>query len=248
MEPRSRTPPEATSSGSLFQGIEVDKAVRAIHTDAVFTDIRLPDAVTREIERFCRSEPLFARQDPDGPTFLQSEVRNGFTPDGRPVAIGPITEPTRCPAVRAVVEDPLLRSVATEYLRYAPKKVLPLLYWSFASSFSDDERRRLKQHVIDYHYDVSALNFVYASFYIVDCTLRSGAHSMIRGSHNRKPLRMLCRSAVASADSLYTYYGRHSEMVIEGPAGSGFIQDTSCYHRASPPTTDDRLMLQIRFS
>ncbi len=242
----SLEPPSATPT--LFPEINVAQAVERIREDAVFTALRLPLRIVEQIEQFCRSEPLFARNDPSGPRFRHAEVRNGYTPDGRPAPLGPITDPLRCQAVREVVEDPVLRKIVRGYLGYTPRKIMPLLYWSFASTFAESERRRLLQHVIDYHYDVTDYNFVYASFYIVACNRSSGAHVMMRKSHRCKPLRMLLGSSVASEKHVHRYFGPENELVIEGPAGTGFIEDTSCYHRASPPTGGDRLMLQIRYS
>ena len=104
------------------------------------------------------------------------------------------------------------------------------------------------RHVIDYHYDVGGFNFVYAGFYITDTDRHSGAHVMMKRSHNRKPLRMLLGSAVASEDAVREQFGWDNELTIEGPAGTAFVQDPSCYHRASSPTRGDRLMLAVRFS
>ena len=157
-------------------------------------------------------------------------------------------EPTRCAAVRDVVEDPALRAIIRGYLGYEPSRVVTLLDWSFASNFTDEERRKLKHHVIDYHYDVGGFNFVYTSFYITDTDRYSGAHTMMKRSHNHKPLRMLLGSTVASEAAVHDQFGRENEIIIEGPAGTGFVQDTSCYHRATPPTHGDRLMLAIRCS
>ena len=89
---------------------------------------------------------------------------------------------------------------------------------------------------------------MYASFYILDTDRYSGAHVMMKRSHNRKPLRMLLGSTVATEAAVRQQFGQENEVMIEGPAGTGFVQDTSCYHRATPPTQRDRLMLAIRFS
>jgi hypothetical protein len=70
---------------------------------------------------------------------------------------------------------------------------------------------------------------------------------MMKRSHKRKPLRMLLGSASASEARVYKQFGIENEITIEGPAGTGFVQDTSCYHRATPPTHGDRLMLAVRF-
>lgn len=245
---RPGIPAASEDRQSLFDGIDTDAAVRAIRDEAVYIGVNLPTAVVDEIVRFCRAEPLVARHDPQGGTFHHKDIVGGYRPDGRPTPIGAISAPLSCEAVRAVTEDPGLRSIARRYLGYEPSRVMTLLYWSFASSFTDQERRRLLQHVIDYHYDVGGYNFVYASFYLLDTVRSSGAHVMVKGSHKRKPLRMLWGSAVASEEQVYREFGRENEIVIEGPAGTGFIEDTSCYHRASPPTSGDRLLLQVRFS
>lgn len=231
----------------LFPHADIQSSVRAIAEEAVFVGLNLPPDIVREIDAFARSEPLHANYDPGGPTFRYADVRRGKAPDGRSVPIGGIREPSRCPAVQAIVDDPLLRSIVARYLGHEPRRIVTILDWSFASDFTDEERRKLRHHVIDYHYDVGGLNFVYASFYITDTDRHSGAHVMMRRSYNDKPLRMLLRSAVASQEDVHKRYGVDNELIIEGPAGTGFVQDTSCYHRATPPTAGDRLMLAVRF-
>jgi len=71
---------------------------------------------------------------------------------------------------------------------------------------------------------------------------------MMKRSHKRKPLRMLLGSATASEAKVRQQFGLENEIMIEGLRGSGFVQDTSCYHRATPPRLRDRLMFQIRFA
>ncbi len=85
------------------------------------------------------------------------------------------------------------------------------------------------------------------SYYFTVADRFSGAHVMMKRSHKSKPLTMLLGSARASPEAVYRQFGRDNEITIEGPAGTGFVQDTSCYHRASPPTRGDRLMLAVRF-
>lgn len=232
---------------TLFPGTDVNQVVQAIRDDAVYVGLRLPPEIVSEILEFARSEPLHAIYDANGPTFRYEDVVNGRAADGRPMPIGGVKDPARCPAVQAVINDPVLRSIVSRYVNHTPRTVKAILDWSFGCSMEDEERRRLKHHVIDYHYDVGGFNFVYASFYITDTDRYSGAHVMMKRSHKKKPLRMLLGSAVASQEAVRKQFGIENEITIEGPAGTGFVQDTSCYHRASPPTRGDRLMLAIRF-
>jgi hypothetical protein len=192
---------------TLFPDADIKSIVQTISKEAVFLGLNLPANIVAEIDTFARSEPLHTNYDPHGPTFQYADVRRGKAPDGRSVPIGGIREPTRCPAVQAVVNDPVLRSIVRNYLGHEPREVMTIINWSFASDFSDEERRRLRHHVIDYHYDVGGYNFVYASFYITNTDRHSGAHVMMKRSHNRKPLRMLLGSASASEARVRKQFG-----------------------------------------
>jgi len=221
--------------------------VQTVRQEAVYVGLNLPSAIIAEIKAFALSEPLHAIYAPNGPIFRYADVLNGFAPDGRPIPVGGVSDPQRCPAIQTIINDPILRCIVRRYLGHEPRKVLALLSWTFCSAMTDDERRRLRHHVIDYHYDVEGFDFIYASFYITDTDRRNGAHVMMKRSHRKKPLRMLLGSVRASQEDVYQVFGRDNEITIEGPAGTGFVQDTSCYHRATTPTHGDRLMLAIRF-
>jgi hypothetical protein len=239
---------QQNGNSTLFSDQNVGQIVKTVSEDAVFIGLNLPAYIVSEIDAFARSEPLHTNYDPNGPTFRYSDVIRGKAPDGRLVPIAGIHKPTRCPAVQAIVNDSVLRAIVRTYLGHEPREVTTIINWSFAADFSEEEHRRLKhQNVLDYHYDVSGYNFVYANFYITDTDRNSGAHVMMKRSHNRKPLRMLLGSASASEASVHKQFGRENEIMIEGAAGTGFVQDTSCYHRATPPTHRDRLMLAVRF-
>jgi hypothetical protein len=134
---------------TLFPDTNIGDIVKAISEEAVFIGLNLPASVVAEINAFARSEPLHANYDPHGPTFQYADVHRGKAPDGRSVPVGGVREPTRCPAVKAVVNDPVLRSIVRNYLGHEPREVMAIINWSFASDSSDDERRRLKQHHFD---------------------------------------------------------------------------------------------------
>jgi hypothetical protein len=70
---------------------------------------------------------------------------------------------------------------------------------------------------------------------------------MICGSHRKKPLPWLFGSANQPDAPVESYYGSDKVLTIEGPAGTGFWQDSSCYHKALPPERGPRLLLQARY-
>ena len=145
-----------------------------------------------------------------------------------------------------VAYDPTLVAIARAYLGYQPPIVLTELHWSFVSPATASYRRQLGQ-TIDYHYDVGWFNFLYFFFYLTAVDARSGAHAIVRGSHRRKPLGMLWHSARQPDEAVLTEYGRASELVIEGEAGDGFVEDASAFHKALVPETRERLAFFIRY-
>jgi hypothetical protein len=244
-------PPKALSpnqlySTSIFPNADIPSVVRAMRDEAVFIGLQLPRDMVSEIDLFARTHPLRANYDPDGPTFMYSDVTRGISHDGRPVPLGTVQDALLCPAVRAITNDPVLNAIVQSYLGHVPRRMIALLNWSFASDFTDEERRRMRFQS-DYHFDADGFALVYANFYIRDTDRYSGAHVMMKRSHKKKPLRMLLGSAAASEAAVWKHFGRENEVVIEGPAGIGFVQDTSCYHRASVPAARDRLMLAVRY-
>lgn len=162
------------------------------------------------------------------------------------IAIATVQDSSKLPMIRAIAGDEFLYQAASAFLGYRPRQVSSWLFWSLANQLSADQRRAAYQ-TIDYHYDVDGFNFMYANFYLLDTTARNGAHALIAGSSRRKRLCHLLGIARLSDTEAWQTYGREAERTLEGPAGFGFLEDASCYHKALPPENGDRLMLQLRY-
>jgi hypothetical protein len=77
--------------------------------------------------------------------------------------------------------------------------------------------------------------------------MESGPHTLIRGSHRRRPPALW-------AD------GRHTDKAVEngglmereenivGPAGTVFLVDTSALHKGANPISKHRLMAQVQYT
>ena len=162
------------------------------------------------------------------------------------IAIATVQDSSKLPMIRAIAGDEFLYQAASAFLGYRPRQVSSWLFWSLANQLTADQRRAAYQ-TIDYHYDVDGFNFMYANFYLLDTTARNGAHALIAGSSRRKRLGHLLGIARLSDTEAWQTYGREAECTLEGPAGFGFLEDASCYHKALPPENGDRLMLQLRY-
>ena len=235
----------STPVSTLFPKIDVHDAAKSVRRDSVAFGFDLPAPLVEELVQFAHDAILYDRGLPR--PFRRNAVIDGRLPDGTPVVLGLIPEPMQCEGVRRICNDPALLDTVTRCLGYRPAKLIPRLFWSFATAMDEDERRRRGQ-TIDWHFDVHDFNFCSACFYLSDVTERTGAHALVRGSHRDKPLRFLMGSANVPQEEVFAHYGADRAMIIEGPAGTGFIEDTSCFHRAMPPMEKERLMMQIWFS
>lgn len=234
-----------TLPSTLFPAISVPQVMEDMRRDSVAFGFDLPAAVVAELTEHARTVPLYDRGLPR--PFHHDDVTDGQLADGTPVVLGLVPEPNQCAAVRRICNDPVILESVTTFLGYRPSKLIPRLFWSFATKMDEDERRRRGQ-TIDWHFDVHDFNFCSACFYLSDVTERTGAHALVRGSHRDKPLRLLVGSANVPQEEVFAHYGAERAMIIEGPAGTGFLEDTSCFHRAMPPQEGERLMMQIWIS
>jgi hypothetical protein len=237
-------PASIGSQPSIFPAADADKAVADLRRDAVCFGFNLSAEDSKIIRDYATSQPL--RHGSIDRPFKYSEVSNGKLPDGRAVAMAYVDEPMNCPPIKATVNDPKMQDVCRRYLGYVPPHAEANLYWSFAAKLNIEERRKFNQ-TVEYHFDVHDFNFCYAHFYITDCDENSGAHVMIRGSHRNKKFSWLLGSARKGDAEVGAAYPPQDILMIKGPAGTGFIEDTSCYHKAMAPVDRDRLLFQIRF-
>jgi hypothetical protein len=235
------TIPVAISGHVLSTRTHVQQ-VEEIRNQSYSLGPQLDKPALAELQRCARTLPLHFNEADVGTyeSLSQSSERRGN------LALATIRNSARLPMIRAIAGDRFLFEVASLFLGYRPTEVSSWFFWSLANHLSDDERRAASQ-TIDYHYDVNGFNFLYANFYLLDTDAMHGAHALVAGSSRRKRLRDLLGSARLGDEEVRETYGPEAERLIEGPAGSGFLEDTSCYHKALAPVSADRLMLQFRY-
>jgi hypothetical protein len=233
-------------ANTIFSGVNAEQAVSNLQTRAVYLPVSLPATIVSELREIAQSAQLEARTDDVKHFFHYADVKNARLPTGELVLMGKVVDVLQFPIVSLVASDPLALDVMSAYLGYTPKNREIRIFWSFASDAGLDVRIRAGQ-TTRFHFDVHAYNFVYAAYYLLDCDRRNGAHVMITGSHRDKPIKWLLGSANQTEDAIYSHYSKGRTLTIEGKAGSGFWQDSSCYHKALPPETSDRLVFQVRY-
>jgi hypothetical protein len=205
----------------------------------------LPGGAVEALRRYAREQPCRCPRGRE--RFLISELLDGHTPRGVPVAVADVVDPLGCEKVSEILRDPLLAEMAQRYLGYRPRRSVPRLFWSPVSGLSDGARREAGQ-TLDFHYDIDACNSFYAYFYLEGGGPSSGAHVLVEGSHGPKPLRMVAGSCFQTEEAVLKAYGADKVTVVAGGPGFCFFEDPACFHKALAPEEGPRLMLQIRYS
>ena len=228
---------------SCFHGISAPAIVADLELQAGAFGLTLPPEILNALVAFCAS----ARRKDWGSqrTVPLDAIREGRLPDGTPVFVADVVGADLNTAALQVTRDPVLLAAVTGYLGYAPVGAHTRILHSPVVDAPYEARRNVQ--TVDYHFDVHGYNFVYANFYLSDVELNAGAHEMVLGSHADKPAKWLFGSARRTDQEILDYYGPERIKTITGPAGTGFVQDSSCYHRVLAPVSQERLMLHIRY-
>jgi hypothetical protein len=100
----------------------------------------------------------------------------------------------------------------------------------------------------NYHYDNDGPGFLKFFFLLTDMGLGTGAHYFIKGSHHPRKPPQVARSDLYKDADIFAVYDRSRELVVGGPAGTIFAEDTKGFHRGSDLTERYRAILQLEFS
>ena len=232
--------------------IDKSEVMNHIKKDGYFSGVKLKDQTLNKILTLCENSKLVSNR-PDKITnkyltFKNLNEVNIFNKNTlEPICmINPVGENLKklCDEISF---DKNLIDIANSFLGRI-KSIKTILTWATVCKTNDEWREKYGQSVT-YHFDVYGLHYIYVFFYITDCNINSGAHQIIRGSHIKKKFfKHLVGTAKKTEAQLKNDYNLHDFINIEGPAGQGFIEDTSCFHRALPPKNEPRLALQFRYS
>jgi hypothetical protein len=232
---------------SAFKDINVDEANSSMEKDGYALGINLPPEVVREILDYAYSTACYADRNP-GQAFYYQQKEQAEAKLGRQFRLGSYFSAENCPAIKKLERDPALLELSAKFLGAAPIHMATELWWSFPVAGTRMEQLKAAQV---FHYDMDDYRFIKFFFYLTDVDVSSGPHAIIRGTHkNKKFSHQLLGVRCASKDDkeIVDCYGAESVVTICGPAGTGFAEDTYCFHKGSVPTEKVRLLLQIEFA
>ena len=232
----------------FFVHADPEALARAVDRDGFATGLTLPASIVGQILEFARVNYCWADRDP----------RLGFVPEkleearrklGRSFLLAHYFNVRRSsPLIARLVEDPVLLEVAARYLGTVPKLVGVALWWSFPEQADSSSRSRAAQM---FHFDLDDFKFIKFFFYLTDVDSTAGPHVIVRATHrDKRSLR--CGDALRvrryTDEEVETTYGKERVVSITGPAGLGFVEDTLCIHKGTPPLSRRRLLFQVQYA
>lgn len=238
---RSRRSP-AQQGDSLLGEINVHDLVASIHEDGYGLGLKLPERAVGEILEYAYAAEFQNSLNPDVWSTYQARVTAAVE---QPFIRGYYPNlPSGCPAIQSVVQDPALWQIATHYIGAEPVLLKTNLWWCFQT----DQALYEQDGQAMFHYDLDDFCSLKFFFYLTDVDPSGGPHVCVRGSHRHKLLTDKLLLMVGRSDQhMIDTYGADNIVTVCGPAGTGFVEDTFCFHRGTPPRHRDRLMLSIEF-
>lgn len=230
---------------SIFKDLDVNEAVEALRKDSLYLGINLPQPILQEILNFSVSASYYSDGNPRLP-FRLAEKEKVEQQYQQNFVSGQHSDPSSlCPAIKKIENDPKLWKIAANYLETTPLFLESRLRWTFAVK---EKISRPMQGVFNFHYDLEDYRFIKFMFYLSDVTTASGPHICVRGSHKKKKLQYQLSLVRRRKDQeIINYYGQENIETIYGKAGFGFVEDFYCFHKATLPPSQARLILEVKF-
>jgi hypothetical protein len=141
--------------------------------------------------------------------------------------------------------DPMVLSIAQEYLGTLPVLDFVAMWWHVKSDRPDKEAAQY------FHFDMERLRWIKFFFYITEVTENSGPHIFVPNSHTDFGLPFKLRSkgyARLTDDEVSAVFPADNWKEFVGPVGSMIVEDTRGLHKGKHVKEGDRLVFQIQYT
>lgn len=239
--------PSNSQTESLFD-LDVTKTVKTLQQDGVCLGLDLPSDFLADLQQYLLTQSCYA----GGKTELGFKITDKELLDrnfDQPFYVARYFNLSiNCPQVMQLARDPKLQAIAKQYVGKQVQYTGASLFWTFPiKGVSVDSDQQMFSH---FHYDIDDFAGLRFCFYLTDVAVDDGSHVCISGSHIKKRLRYLLNflSRIQPETELAQLYSAEQFLTIAGKSGTGFMEDTFCFHKGNPPQIKPRLFLQLHFA
>ncbi len=245
---RLSLPPIQSGTFAIELDHPLSEVTDCLESDGYYSGLRLNQAQINAVLDFAYSHPCYANRDSGYKITVKSP-----NPKDLGINVGIkyasyLHSQDMCEVIQVLKRDPIILSIAHQYLGRSPVYMHSDLLWSFPRPLKDVEKLAAAQV---FHCDINDYRSLKFFFYLTDVSQQDGAHLYIKGTHRHRRLRdqLLGQRLASKADqNIIQTYGESNIVTITGPAGLGFVGDPYCIHRGSNVGgTRNRLLLQLEF-
>jgi hypothetical protein len=239
------TKPLSYAGPTLVEEVDVDDVVLRISQNGFSAGLHLRKDVVEQLLAFASVATCYGDGKDELP-FRYGDQQFVEQQTARPFRLGRYKNMlSASPLVRALTSDTQLLAVARKYLRTEPVLVGARMWWSFPGPADPEQQVEAGQ---GFHYDIDGYRALTFFFYLTGVGPSNGPHVYVRKTHVKKLWRHLVSVYKGRRDAeIEKCYGAERQILICGPAGSGFAEDIFGFHKGLHPETGDRLILQLRY-
>ncbi len=230
----------------LNKGYDLNLINKEMKNDGISSCLRLEKEAVKRIFDYIKNKPVFALRDVKKGFYLK-DIKNMEKSMGKEILLAQYFNIEDCDVFNDIVNSKKLLKIVQNYIGKKVKKVGTILWWTFPSNVSEEERIK---HAHFFHRDVDDYKFLKVFFYLTDVSLGDGTHVFVRKTHKpgwkeffKEGFRVK-RYTDSQINDMYP--GQVFE--IAGSSGDGFIENTLGFHKGNTPTKERRLVFEITYA
>ena len=248
---RSRLKPSSTTASpteSMFAQIEPDRVVDTLNQNGIYTDFSLPPDILQGLLDQTKTQNCFAGGDLNMGFKIEEKSEVDRIYDKPFYVARYFNISSGWTEISQLANDPKVREIADRYIGQQAKYTGASLFWTFPIQGTSQDADQQKFSY--FHYDLDDLASLRFCFYLTDVDAENGPHLCIRGSHLKKSFFDVLNffTRIQPGEKLSKFYGLDKFITLQGKSGTGFIEDTFCFHKGIPPQSKPRLFLQLHFA
>lgn len=230
----------------LTSGYDINRIIKELKKDGISKCIKLNKETVKHILEYINDKPVFALRNPQLGYYLKDQKKMEEKL-GKEILLAQYNNIEENNLFSEIVNSPLLLNVAKQYLGKYVKKVGTILWWTFPSNVSNEERIK---HAHFFHRDVDDYKFLKIFFYLTDLEKGDGTHVFVKGTHNPGFKEFFNEGFRVKRYTDVQINKRYPEKVFEvlGKSGDGFVEDTLGFHKANTPVKNPRLAFEITYA
>jgi hypothetical protein len=242
--PNSSLPQAAAESAVLQTELPAQEIVHRLRGDGIADGLRLREEAVASVNFFAASAQCYGNAERERPL---ERSPSGCLMLGDAVIGDYLDGIAGCKTIQHIWQDPTILAIAGAYLGARPLPLRSRLWWSLRADHATATMRSVYAQDC-FHFDLDDWRAVKFFFYMTNVGPENGPHVYVRKSHrNRSVLDQLSPFKSRSDRHVIAKYGRDNLVMIQGPAGTGFVEDPFGFHTGTSVKGAGRLILEVEY-